>query len=278
MEKIPRSLIRFFAILAAAIIALPLVLSLPVNLWLTGPNAPQPTVVSSPYWADGPYVIREDTGHRFSLAPYYFYNDELVLPLFEGEPLKYRAGPIWYSFSAQEADTLDCALDSRPEITFLSGGEWKQVLREELDLFLCLQDKSWPFDRKAKVCTLPTGDSFFSPIRVDGAEELAMLVLSGSDPGRCSTLQVYCLEDKGWASVPFLFPDQTEASEFQGWARRHIDPEHREIPLLPVGLLELGQEQEDGSIALYAVNYQEGQLVLTALPDEPELSPDLWRF
>lgn len=278
MNQLPRPLFRLLAILAAALIALPLLLSLPINLWLNGPTAPQPIAEYSLYMATGPNVIHLGTGHSFSLAPYYFYNDEMVLPLSEGRPLKYRAGPVWYSFPAGEVDALDCALEAHPEITFFSNGEWKQVLREDNDLFLCLPEKSWPFNRKNKVCTLPAEDSFFSPIRVEGAEELALLVLSGQTPNQTSSIQIYCLEGKTWTSAPFLLPGQPETGEFQGLARRHIAPEHQEVPLLPVGLLELGQEQEDGSIALYAVEYQAGQLVLTPLPAEPELSPDLWQF
>lgn len=278
MNKPQQVLIRLLAVLLAAMIALPPLLSLLINLWLNGPTAPQPTVVDSPYTATGPNVIHSGTGHSFSLTPYYFYNDDMVLPLSEGSPLKYRAGPVWYSFSAGEVDSLDSALEAHPEVTFLSSGGWKRVLRDKNDLFLCLAEKSWPFNQKKKICTLPSEDAFFSPVRVDGAEELAILVLSGQTPSQPSSIQVYCLQGRTWAALPFLLPGQPETSEFYGWARRHIDPEHRDVPLLPVGLLELGREQEDGSMALYSVEYQAGLLVLTLLPDEPELSPDLWHF
>lgn len=273
----PRPLIRFLALLAVATLALPLILSLLVNLRLTSPT-PQPTVIDSPYHSTGQYVIHSDSGHAFSLSPYYFYNDEEVFPFSEDAPLKYRAGPVWYAFSQEEVTSLDSALDAHPEITFFSHGTWKEVLRKDNDIYLHLAEKAWPFDQKAKVCTLPDEDSFFSPIRVDGAEELAMLVLSGKEPSQSSSIQVYCLTDKLWSPVSFCFPDQTETIEFLGWARRHIAEQHRDVPLLPVGLLELGQEREDGSMILYSVKYQDGQLVLDPLPDEAEMAPDLWQF
>ena len=233
------------------------------------------------------YIWDSNTGHRFSLFPYAFYDSEIEYPEFGEESFNYRAGYMWYSFTADEIASLENATLANPQISFPCDkkGNRSRIYNKDGVLYTEDDTDAWFFRHKKKVCVLQAEECFFDPIRVEGVEGSAILIISQKNPNKKSVICVYVYTDGKWSQAQFQLINQKQVSELEGFVRRHVDINVENIysqdtsNLYPgVGNIEIGIENDEGNIALHSVTYKNGVLLLEADDSHSTILPEEWIY
>lgn len=239
------------------------------------------------YVADS-HIGTFDGEHTFSLFPYAFYHSEFRWPKYGEDYFKYRAGYMWYSFTIDEVSTLDSAASASPIITFPKDakGNRSRVYEKDHIIYTENDSKALFFHNRKKVCELPSENSFFDPIRINGIEGAGIVILSQDNPSKKSTVQVYIYTGGKWVQTQFQLPNQNTVSELDCYIRRHVDMDWASFSqngcvqnLHPgVGVMEIGIENSDGSIALYSVTYADDELKVRPDDSHPPIPPEEWIY
>lgn len=177
-------------------------------------------------------------------------------------------GGIEYLFNIQDIDN--------PQITFyMYPDNTTYVISNDGNNVILTRQGGVPWWRKTTVCPLPSPDCFYSPIRITGASGYAIVLLEPNEDGN-ETVTVYVKNKKNWEQVDFVFPDGTVASSLNGGARRRFDLSNTESNTQLFNMEVCIPEEE--AATLYAVNFSDGQLLLSPLKTFRKGMPTNWTF
>jgi len=276
---------RFFAFLLLVLISLPLLFSTVITVQTLTQPAPSPYIISSPYTLKRQYyeVQRADKQGRILvdyicndegefngyLYPYSHFNAECSLPLSVDGFGHYKIGAVNYIFQIYENEFQVSSIE------FFSNKHWRNLLEKNGTLYEQRIDSSWPFNRKAVICDLPSESCFYDPIAISGLGGCGILLLSANDPGVETDIVVYVPTKSGWRQAQFLLPDGSETEQVFGFVRRKEDSTASDGDKAIVGKMEVCMKNQDGHYEVCHVAYTNDILILT--PDS-DVKPanDFW--
>ena len=187
---------------------------------------------------------------------------------------KYSVKGITYTFHFDDFD--------HPTVTFPLNDKQHTIYDDGKNILIKRTPKFLPFAKEI-VAPLPNADCFYSPIELRDLKDTYAIILMDPQSDKTEKISVYVHEEDQWKSVPFVLPNGLICNQFEGFARRHFNPDTIYLGMEGnrdryTGDLELCQTNADGTATLYDVTYSDGQLLLTESKQYENGMPPDWKF
>lgn len=238
-----------------------------------GTSYDYPTI-SEEFFSDGSlkkaYLINPNTKEEYDLYPYSHPNSWYnYIGSNRGYTLISSINGITYEYQFDPFSGPMLRFRKDNTSATENGKDTYSLMREDNILYLCNLPRWSVFQKKNAICELLSENTFYSPIKIAGLEEYAIIVIEDID-SMSSEISVYLppkewLND-AWNPALFRYPDGTGAETFTGAARRSFLPiqEYR-LGVSEVGQLELWKNDFSGmDSCLFDVLCSNGELLLAA--------------